>query len=105
MSKQRAVDSDEAGPFSELAIVDTFTRLIFGQETDYSDRERAIIEALRMVDANVVLDSHREIGEYLRALGVREMIQLVARVRARFSGGVPAETRHPGPEPLGQRPP
>ncbi len=29
---KRAVDSDEAGPFSELAIVDTFTRLIFGQE-------------------------------------------------------------------------
>jgi hypothetical protein len=103
MSMKRAVDSDEAGPFSELAIVDTFTRLIFGQETDYRDRERAIIQALRMVDTNVILDSEREIGEYLRALGVREMIQLVSRVRAQFSGSAPVVTDSPQREPLGRR--
>ena len=102
---KRAVDSDEAGPFSELAIVDTFTRLIFGQETGYNDRERAIIQALRMVDTHVVLDSHREIGEYLRALGEREMIQLVSRVRERFSGSVPVESRNPVAETLGRRAP
>jgi hypothetical protein len=42
------------------------------------------------VDANVALDSHRDMGEYLRALGVREMIQMVARVQQQLVEGLPA---------------
>jgi hypothetical protein len=78
---QRTHDSGEVVPVSEMAIVDTFTKLIFGEEDDYSARELMIIQAFRSVDDNVLRDSHRDMGEYLRNLGVREMIQVVARVR------------------------
>ena len=68
------------GPVTEMAIVNTFTKLIFGDEAN-SPRELSIIQAFRSVDANVLRDSHAELGEYLRNLGVREMIQLVSRLR------------------------
>jgi hypothetical protein len=68
------------GPVTEMAIVNTFTKLIFGDEVNTS-RERMIIQAFRLVDANVARDSQQEMGQYLRSLGVREMIQLVARLR------------------------
>jgi hypothetical protein len=67
---------------SEMLIVDTFTKLIFGEGSRYTDGELAIIQALRQVDANVALDSHLDMGVYLRALGVREMIILVGQVRS-----------------------
>ena len=40
------------------------------------------------MDSNVALDTHRDMGEYLRALGVREMIQLVSQVQEHLAGGV-----------------
>ena len=81
-------DSDD-GPISEMAIVDTFTKLIFGEEAEFDVRELSVIEALRLADANVMLDDHRDMGDYLRALGVAEMVQLVARVRRQLAAGVP----------------
>ncbi len=78
---KRAVDLGEGDPLSEMAIVDTFTKLIFGQEREYSAGEKLIIEALRAVDTNVALDSHVAMGEYLRALGVREMVQQLLTCR------------------------
>lgn len=80
-------DFREGGPVSEMAIVDTFTKLIFGEEEDYSERDALIIQALRAADLTVASDSHREMGEYLRAMGVREMIGLVTRVQAELSTG------------------
>lgn len=65
---------------SEMAVVDTFTRLIFNDQGDFSLTESAIIEAFRTVDANVLMDSYAQMGQYLRELGVREMIHLVARI-------------------------
>jgi hypothetical protein len=85
---QRAHSSSEGGPVSEMAIVDTFTKLIFGEENDYSARELLIIRAFRAVDTNVLADTHRAMGEYLRAQGVREMIQLVSQVRMQLLSGV-----------------
>ena len=73
----------------EMAIVDTFTKLIFGEESQYSNRELMIIQAFRNADANVVLDSHRDMGTYLRALGVGEMIKLVSRVQDQLALGEP----------------
>ena len=70
----------EVALVNEMAIVDTFTKLIFGEE-GYSARELSIIRAFRAVDTNVLCDSHGEMGEYLRNLGVSEMIHLVARLR------------------------
>ena len=86
----------ETGPVTEMAIVDTFTKLIFGDER-YSDRESMIIEALRAVNADVLRDNHREIGEYLRSLGVREMIQLVSRVKEHIAAHGDAAAAIPGP--------
>ena len=74
---------------SEMVIVDTFTKLIFGDDTEYSSQELLIIQALRSVDHNVSLDSHRDMGVYLRALEVGEMITLVSRVQEQLSTGVP----------------
>ena len=75
------------GAANEMAIVDTFTKLIFGEVDTYSIRELDIIQALRTVDVNVALDSRQDIGEYLRALGVQEMIHLVTRVRQQLISG------------------
>jgi hypothetical protein len=75
-------DSDrDVNHISEMAIVDTFTRLIFADDSGFDLREELIIETFRTVDANVLLDSYVEMGEYLRNLGVREMIHLVSRIR------------------------
>jgi len=86
---QRACSNGELGHVSDMAIVDTFTKLIFGEDDDYSAEELCIIKALRAVDVNVALDSHRDMGEYLRALGVREMVQMVARVQQQLVEDLP----------------
>ena len=78
---KRVEGSGPDEPVSEMTIVDTFTKLIFGDDSHYTRQELHIIQAFRMVDTNVVFDSHRDMGAYLRALGVREMIQLVKRVQ------------------------
>ena len=83
----RAVYAPVAEPVSEMAIVDTFTRLIFGDEEGYSSPEHSIIAAFRAVDPNVFSDTHAEMGEYLRSLGVSEMIQLVSRLREHMVQG------------------
>ena len=66
---------------SEMEIVDTFTKLIFGSGDDLSATDMAVIASLRQVDDNVTLDRVDDMGVYLRALGVKEMIKLVSRVR------------------------
>lgn len=82
----------------EMAIVDTFTKLIFEEQGAFSSGEELIIEAFRLVDNSVALDSYRGMGTYLRALGVAEMIQLVSRVQvclvegAQAAAGVRKET-------------
>ena len=81
------------GPASEMAIVDTFTKLIFGEEARYSNLELHIIQNLRSTEPNVALDGHRDMGVYLRALGVNEMIKLVSRVQAQMASG---HSRPPG---------
>ncbi|MEH6518642.1 MAG: hypothetical protein V7742_18335 [Halioglobus sp.] len=87
--KRARVVSDQ-GPVSEMLIVDTFTKLIFGGDAQFSDRELSIVQALRQVDTNFALDSHREMGAYLRALGVKEMISLVSRVKKCLANGFSA---------------
>jgi len=79
-----APNEKDEEPVSEMAIVNTFTKLIFGDEA-FSERELTIIEAFRQVDVNVLRDSHLEMGGYLRNLGVREMIQLVTRLHGHIT--------------------
>jgi hypothetical protein len=85
---------------SELAIVDTFTKLIFGEESRYSDSELRIIQGLRITDDNVALDGHRDMGVYLRALGVKEMIKLVSRVQAQMASSHSRPPRRRGSDEL-----
>ena len=90
----RAGDTSGASA-SEMAIVDAFTRLIFGEEDHFDAAELRIVEALRLVDADMAGDSLREMGCYLRALGVAEMIQLVGQVQACLAGGPPPRVTAP----------
>ena len=68
-----------------MAIVNTFTKLIFGDDV-YSAREKSIIDAFQAMEVTVSRGDRREMGEYLRNLGVREMIQLVSGVCQYLSG-------------------
>jgi len=88
--------ADDYTGISELTIVDTFTRLIFGEESGFQPRDRLIIRAFRDVDANVFMDSPAEMGEYLRGLGVREMIYLVSRIREQLDSEALAVRAHAG---------
>ena len=74
---------------SKMAIVDTFTKLIFGEDSAYNAKDLSIIQAFRSADTNVALDSYRDMGGYLRAMGVREMIQLVPLVQQKLMEGLP----------------
>jgi hypothetical protein len=94
----------QGGAASEMAIVDTFTKLIFGEEGDFGSNELLIIQALRAVDNNVTLDDHHAMGEYLSALGVREMIQLVSQVREQLAAGMAVPTRDGSEQVQDRRP-
>jgi hypothetical protein len=73
------------GTVGEMVIVDTFTKLIFGEEGRFDELELQIVQSLRLAEPNVALDDHRDMGVYLQALGVSEMIKLVARVQAQLA--------------------
>ncbi|MBN7795566.1 hypothetical protein [Parahaliea mediterranea] len=77
-----------SGP-SEMVIVDTFTRLIFGEGGDFSSAELEVIEALRYAEPDVAGDDLGAMGDYLRALGVAEMVELVSRVQHCSAAGLP----------------
>lgn len=81
--KEKAPGS-RPGQVTEMAIVNTFTKLIFGDEA-YTTSELAIIAAFRSLDGTVARDTYKEMGEYLRNLGVREMIQLVSSLRQQIT--------------------
>jgi hypothetical protein len=90
-------------PVSEMEIVNTFTKLIFGDET-YSARESSIIDAFRIVDVNVLRDNLSDMGGYLRNLGVREMIQLVARVQRHMAASLASPPASGGRKPRASTP-
>ncbi len=71
------------GPGSEMAIVDTFTRLIFGDDTGFNSQEVRIIEALTAVQGGCPLPAS-DWGPCLQAMNVAEMIELVGAVRMRL---------------------
>jgi hypothetical protein len=95
---KRVLEVGEDSAVSEIAIVDTFTKLIFGEQSAYSENELHIIQTLRSVDEHCAMDQRCEMGVYLRALGVREMIGLVTRVRSGMLEGASGETPGRGSE-------
>ncbi len=46
----RTTYANDHSSLSEMSIVDTFTKLIFGEESAYGEGELQIIEVLRIVD-------------------------------------------------------
>lgn len=72
---------------TEMSIVDLFTKLIFGQAEELSEQELSIVQALQIADDNISMDNYQEMGVYLRALGVQEMIGLVSRVKSSVALG------------------
>ena len=89
----RSYNFRREGAVGEMIIVDTFTKLIFGEEGCFDELELQIIQSLRLTEPNVALDDHHDMGVYLRALGVSEMIKLVSRVQAQMASG---HSRPPG---------
>ena len=92
---QNKYNKNTEDPVTEMAIVNAFTKLIFGDEAN-TPRELSIIQAFRSVDVNVLRDSHAELGEYLRNMGVREMIQLVSHLRQHMKETAESPVTLPG---------
>jgi hypothetical protein len=89
---------------TEMLIVDLFTKLIFGQADELSEQELSIVQALRVVDDNILMENYQEMGIYLRALGVKEMIGLVSRVKQGMNNGeLMMPPLHTGPDFLKHR--
>jgi hypothetical protein len=65
----------------EMSIVDIFTRLIFDAESPLNVEEARIVELLCHVEPGLSGVSRRDLSEYLRSMGVEEMIQVVARLK------------------------
>lgn len=100
MRRAYKIKAVEDCPVTEMAIVNTFTKLIFGEEALTAD-ELSIIDAFQTLDANISRDSAKEMGAYLRDLGVREMIALVSRLRAHIAHNALGESagRRPSQKP------
>ena len=66
---------------TEMAIVDIFTQLIFDAESSLDVTAALVVDALGQVEPYVVGASRRDLSEYLRAMPVDEMIEVVGRVK------------------------
>ncbi|WP_101758352.1 hypothetical protein [Oceanicoccus sp. KOV_DT_Chl] len=76
-----ALTKNETGLIDEMSVVDVFTRLIFDAEAVLDDTEMLVIECLADVDNSLLNAPRRDISEFLRAMGVDEMITVVAKVK------------------------
>lgn len=65
----------------EMVIVDTFTKLIFDAEAALDKTEATLIKLLGQVDSSLAGACQRDISEYMRAMGVDEMISVVGQVK------------------------
>lgn len=68
--------------FDEISIVDVLTKLIFDAESDLNETESLVIRLLGQLDSSVVNASRRDISEYIRSMGVAEMILVVERTKS-----------------------
>lgn len=66
----------------EMSIVDIFTKLIFDAESKLTENEAWVVELLSQVEPGLCSVSRRDLSEYLRAMEVQEMINVVARLKA-----------------------
>ena len=90
---------------SEMEIVDTFTKLIFGGEAYYTDLESQIMQSLRTADSYLILDNHADMARYLRTLDVKEMVKLVSQLRLEMALGHTLRPAPVGSDVRSRRPP
>lgn len=69
------------GTIDEMAIVDTFTKLIFDAQATLDKTELILVKLLAQIDSSLADASLRDISEHLRSMGVDEMISVVDQVR------------------------
>lgn len=65
----------------EMSIVDTITRLIFDAESELQAFDSRVVASLADLDQSLLNLDRRQISEYLRSMGVDEMISAVNRIR------------------------
>ena len=75
------VTKDSNSTIDEMAIVDILTKLIFDADSVQDDTEQLIIHLLAQQEPSIVTARRRDISEYLRAMGVDEMIHTVANIK------------------------
>ena len=65
----------------EMSIVDVMTKLIFDSDSELDSTELLVVELLGQVDHSLATESRRDVSEYLRAMGVDEMILVVGKIK------------------------
>lgn len=80
----------------EMSIVDVLTKLIFDADSELQESELMVIELLTQVVESLAGESRRDISEYLRAMGVDEMITVVNHIKRLIDQqqGLIAAARH-----------
>jgi hypothetical protein len=68
----------------EMSIVDIFTKLIFDAQSALDDSEVQVLELLTHYDETLLKASRRDLSEYLRAMGVDEMIKVVSVLKSEY---------------------
>ncbi len=76
-----ALVKKETGVIDEMSIVDVFTKLIFDADSVLDETESLILESLGQIETSLFSASRRDISEFLRAMGVDEMISTVGQVK------------------------
>jgi hypothetical protein len=85
----------------EMSIVDIFTKLIFDAQSALDDSEVQVLALLTHYDDTLLKASRRDVSEYLRAMGVDEMIKVVSELKSEYEKQgellVSATSRHERP--------
>jgi hypothetical protein len=68
----------------EMSIVDIFTKLIFDAQSALDDSEVQVLALLTHYDDTLLKASRRDVSEYLRAMGVDEMIKVVSELKSEY---------------------
>lgn len=65
----------------EMSIVDVLTKLIFDAESKLDEIEHLVVELLGQIEPSLVNAHRRDVSEYLRSMGVDEMIKAVGQIK------------------------
>lgn len=65
----------------EMTIVDMLTKFIFDSESVLNEVEQVVIDLVVETDPSLTNTSRRDVGEFLRAMDVNEMIRLVTQIK------------------------